>query len=165
MSRKFNSLSFPSETIWSIPWWYLLMRWMFWASYLKKGYEWKSNSYGLVEKLYFGILFQTNLRNADRLREMSRIYKTKGKLASFNEMTDILHQLWQDKGIQRCYERSNEFHLIDSAQYFLSKVYDLVQQKSFYFVETILINSIFRSTTLWLRDTIQAQMTFCERGS
>jgi len=114
-----------------------------------------------------GIIFEkgTNLRNADRLREMSRIYKTKGKLASFNEMTDILHQLWQDKGIQRCYERSNEFHLIDSAQYFLSKVYDLVQQKSFYFVETILINSIFRSTTLWLRDTVQAQMTFCERGS
>ena len=82
-------------------------------------------------KVKFWNPFQTNLRNADRLREMSRIYKTKGKLASFNEMTDILHQLWQDKGIQRCYERSNEFHLIDSAQYFLSKVYDLVQQKSF----------------------------------
>ena len=82
--------------------------------------------YFFVEKINFENPFQTNLRNADRLREMSRIYKTKGKLASFNEMTDILHQLWQDKGIQRCYERSNEFHLIDSAQYFLSKVKDLV---------------------------------------
>ena len=47
-----------------------------------------------------GIVFEkrANLRNADRLREMSRIYKTKGKVASFREVTDILHQLWQDKG-------------------------------------------------------------------
>ena len=38
------------------------------------------------------------------------------------ELKIILHRLWSDKGIQKCMERSNEFQLMDSAKYFLSKV-------------------------------------------
>nr|AGJ70283.1 G protein subunit alpha s1 [Terebratalia transversa] len=37
----------------------------------------------------------------------------------FYEHTKIL---WEDKGVQSCYERSNEYQLIDCAKYFLDKV-------------------------------------------
>lgn len=38
----------------------------------------------------------------------------------FYEHTEIL---WRDKGVQACYERSNEYQLIDCAQYFLDRVH------------------------------------------
>lgn len=38
----------------------------------------------------------------------------------FYEHTEIL---WRDKGVQSCYERSNEYQLIDCAQYFLDRVH------------------------------------------
>ncbi|CAI9737960.1 nucleotide-binding G(s) subunit alpha [Octopus vulgaris] len=40
--------------------------------------------------------------------------------AEFYEHTEIL---WRDKGVQNCYERSNEYQLIDCAQYFLDRVH------------------------------------------
>ncbi|KAK6185529.1 guanine nucleotide-binding protein G(s) subunit alpha [Patella vulgata] len=38
----------------------------------------------------------------------------------FYEHTEIL---WKDKGVQGCFERSNEYQLIDCAQYFLDRVH------------------------------------------
>ncbi|RNA12527.1 guanine nucleotide-binding G(s) subunit alpha [Brachionus plicatilis] len=38
------------------------------------------------------------------------------------EFWEFTEQLWKDKGIQQCYERSNEYQLIDCAKYFLDKV-------------------------------------------
>ncbi|XP_018408791.1 PREDICTED: guanine nucleotide-binding protein G(s) subunit alpha-like [Nanorana parkeri] len=38
--------------------------------------------------------------------------------------------LWQDEGVKACYERSNEYQLIDCAQYFLDKI-DIVQQNDY----------------------------------
>ncbi|GFR65075.1 guanine nucleotide-binding protein G(s) subunit alpha [Elysia marginata] len=38
----------------------------------------------------------------------------------FYEYTEIL---WKDKGVQTCFERSNEYQLIDCAQYFLDRVH------------------------------------------
>ncbi|XP_074013641.1 guanine nucleotide-binding protein G(s) subunit alpha isoform X1 [Numenius arquata] len=38
--------------------------------------------------------------------------------------------LWQDEGVKACYERSNEYQLIDCAQYFLDKI-DIVKQNEY----------------------------------
>ncbi|XP_056400537.1 guanine nucleotide-binding protein G(s) subunit alpha-like [Hyla sarda] len=46
------------------------------------------------------------------------------------EFYDHTKALWQDEGVKACYERSNEYHLIDCAQYFLDKI-DIVQQKDY----------------------------------
>lgn len=43
----------------------------------------------------------------------------------FYEHTEIL---WKDKGVQACYERSNEYQLIDCAKYFLDRVHIVRQQ-------------------------------------
>ncbi|XP_041375263.1 guanine nucleotide-binding protein G(s) subunit alpha [Gigantopelta aegis] len=42
----------------------------------------------------------------------------------FYEHTELL---WKDKGVQKCYERSNEYQLIDCAQYFLDRVHIVKQ--------------------------------------
>uniref|UniRef100_A0A8C9V5N8 Guanine nucleotide-binding protein G(s) subunit alpha n=1 Tax=Scleropages formosus TaxID=113540 RepID=A0A8C9V5N8_SCLFO len=45
----------------------------------------------------------------------------------FYEHTKIL---WQDEGVKACFERSNEYQLIDCAQYFLDKI-DIVKQSDY----------------------------------
>jgi len=40
---------------------------------------------------------------------------------------DHCSRLWQDGGIKECYWRSNEYQLIDSAKYFLSRIEDIKQ--------------------------------------
>ncbi|KAF2365429.1 Guanine nucleotide binding protein (G-protein) alpha subunit [Trinorchestia longiramus] len=39
------------------------------------------------------------------------------------EFFDHTEMLWKDKGVQACYERSNEYQLIDCAKYFLDRVH------------------------------------------
>jgi len=39
-----------------------------------------------------------------------------------SEFYDHTEILWQDRGVQNCYERSNEYQLIDCAKYFLDRV-------------------------------------------
>uniref|UniRef100_A0A914UXX6 Guanine nucleotide-binding protein G(s) subunit alpha n=1 Tax=Plectus sambesii TaxID=2011161 RepID=A0A914UXX6_9BILA len=43
------------------------------------------------------------------------------------EFFDHVQALWADKGVQTCFERSNEYQLIDCAKYFLEKVADIRQ--------------------------------------
>lgn len=38
--------------------------------------------------------------------------------------------LWEDEGVRACYERSNEYQLIDCAQYFLDKI-DVIKQADY----------------------------------
>lgn len=38
------------------------------------------------------------------------------------EFYDIAEELWRDKGVHACFERSNEYQLIDCAKYFLDQV-------------------------------------------
>uniref|UniRef100_A0A915EU34 Guanine nucleotide-binding protein G(s) subunit alpha n=1 Tax=Ditylenchus dipsaci TaxID=166011 RepID=A0A915EU34_9BILA len=40
---------------------------------------------------------------------------------------DHVQKCWRDKGVQTCFERSNEYQLIDCAKYFLEKVADVRQ--------------------------------------
>ncbi|XP_011440325.3 guanine nucleotide-binding protein G(s) subunit alpha [Magallana gigas] len=42
-----------------------------------------------------------------------------------NEFLDHSEKLWEDPGVQKCYERSHEFHLIDCAKYFLDKLQEI----------------------------------------
>ena len=38
---------------------------------------------------------------------------------------DHVRRLWTDKGVQSCFERSNEYQLIDCAKYFLDQVQNI----------------------------------------
>uniref|UniRef100_A0A665UG55 Guanine nucleotide-binding protein G(s) subunit alpha n=1 Tax=Echeneis naucrates TaxID=173247 RepID=A0A665UG55_ECHNA len=48
----------------------------------------------------------------------------------YKEFYDHAKTLWQDEGVRACYERSNEYQLIDCAQYFLDKI-DIVKQSDY----------------------------------
>jgi GTPase SAR1 family protein len=58
--------------------------------------------------------------------------KKKDSLASTNSVTeysqvieklwDSIEKLWSDSGVKACAKRGNEYHLIDSAQYFLDRI-------------------------------------------
>lgn len=41
------------------------------------------------------------------------------------EFFDHIARLWDDNGVQECYERSHEYQLIDCAKYFLDKIQDI----------------------------------------
>uniref|UniRef100_A0A8C5RJ86 Guanine nucleotide-binding protein G(s) subunit alpha n=1 Tax=Laticauda laticaudata TaxID=8630 RepID=A0A8C5RJ86_LATLA len=51
-------------------------------------------------------------------------------LFCFQEFYEHTKTLWQDEGVKACYERSNEYQLIDCAQYFLDKI-DIVKQNEY----------------------------------
>jgi len=46
-----------------------------------------------------------------------------------DEFFDHLDRLWADRGVQDCYDRSNEYQLIDCAKYFLDQVQVIRQSK------------------------------------
>ncbi|XP_054452783.1 guanine nucleotide-binding protein G(olf) subunit alpha isoform X2 [Anoplopoma fimbria] len=46
------------------------------------------------------------------------------------EFFDHAKKLWDDEGVKACYERSNEYQLIDCAQYFLDRI-DSVRQNDY----------------------------------
>ncbi|XP_036377303.1 guanine nucleotide-binding protein G(olf) subunit alpha isoform X2 [Megalops cyprinoides] len=46
------------------------------------------------------------------------------------EFFDHAKKLWDDKGVKACFERSNEYQLIDCAEYFLDRI-DLVRQNDY----------------------------------
>ncbi|XP_043910725.1 guanine nucleotide-binding protein subunit alpha-15-like [Protopterus annectens] len=39
-----------------------------------------------------------------------------------NKYAKTIKDLWEDDGIKRCYDRRNEFHLLDSASYFFTEI-------------------------------------------
>ena len=39
-----------------------------------------------------------------------------------SELLDAMKKLWNDSGVQQCFNRSNEYQLNDSAKYFLDKL-------------------------------------------
>ncbi|KAI9199265.1 guanine nucleotide-binding protein alpha-1 subunit [Polychytrium aggregatum] len=57
----------------------------------------------------------------NQIGTVKELPKTFGEGDVINESTVALIQtLWTDKGIQQCFQRSNEYQLLDSASYFLS---------------------------------------------
>ena len=47
------------------------------------------------------------------------------------EFYETTATLWKDKGVQACFERSNEYQVIDCAKYFLDKVDILKDEENF----------------------------------
>ncbi|XP_039540510.1 guanine nucleotide binding protein (G protein), alpha activating activity polypeptide, olfactory type 2 isoform X2 [Pimephales promelas] len=52
------------------------------------------------------------------------------QLLSIQEFFDHAKKLWDDEGVKACYERSNEYQLIDCAHYFLDRI-DAVRQSDY----------------------------------
>ncbi|XP_022084266.1 guanine nucleotide-binding protein G(i) subunit alpha-like [Acanthaster planci] len=46
-----------------------------------------------------------------------------GNLDMTQELADTIMELWRDPGVQQCYDRSNEYQLLDSISYFVENVY------------------------------------------
>ncbi|XP_012735232.2 guanine nucleotide-binding protein subunit alpha-11 [Fundulus heteroclitus] len=59
---------------------------------------------------------EQNLNYAEKLKEVDVIYVT--SLQSWE--VDAIKRVWNDHGVQQCYNRRREFHLSDSAKYYLS---------------------------------------------
>uniref|UniRef100_A0A3Q3WBG3 Guanine nucleotide-binding protein G(s) subunit alpha n=1 Tax=Mola mola TaxID=94237 RepID=A0A3Q3WBG3_MOLML len=53
-----------------------------------------------------------------------------GFCVSFQEFYDHAKILWKDEGVRVCWERSNEYQLIDCAQYFLDRI-EVVRQNDY----------------------------------
>ncbi|XP_036176991.1 guanine nucleotide-binding protein G(s) subunit alpha isoforms short isoform X9 [Myotis myotis] len=49
---------------------------------------------------------------------------------AIEEFYEHAKALWEDEGVRACYERSNEYQLIDCAQYFLDKI-DVIKQDDY----------------------------------
>jgi GTPase SAR1 family protein len=47
-----------------------------------------------------------------------------------NKLWDSIEEVWKDNNVKKCAKRGNEFHLIDSAQYFLDRI-NIIRQKDY----------------------------------
>uniref|UniRef100_A0A8C2KWQ8 Guanine nucleotide-binding protein G(Olf) subunit alpha n=1 Tax=Cyprinus carpio TaxID=7962 RepID=A0A8C2KWQ8_CYPCA len=63
-------------------------------------------------------------------QEIDFIFKMIFGLNFFEEFFDHAKKLWDDEGVKACYERSNEYQLIDCAHYFLDRI-DAVRQSDY----------------------------------
>jgi guanine nucleotide-binding protein G(o) subunit alpha len=55
-----------------------------------------------------------------------------------SELLDAMKKLWNDNGVQQCFNRSNEYQLNDSAKYFLDKLDEIGSPKYLPSVQDIL---------------------------
>ena len=46
------------------------------------------------------------------------------------KLWDSIEEVWKDNNVKKCAKRGNEFHLIDSAQYFLDRI-NIIRQKDY----------------------------------
>jgi len=73
-----------------------------------------------------------NLENPDNQNRMDYIQDVASQ-PDFNypeEFYTHTEELWKDKGVLACYERSNEYQLIDCAKYFLDRV-NVIKQRDY----------------------------------
>ena len=61
------------------------------------------------------------LRRSDIIQHIKSINSNDINTNKLPYIHELIHTIWCDRGIQRCYERSNEYYLLDSAQYFISE--------------------------------------------
>uniref|UniRef100_A0A3P8QAG2 GNAS complex locus n=2 Tax=Haplochromini TaxID=319058 RepID=A0A3P8QAG2_ASTCA len=63
-----------------------------------------------------------NPGNQFRADYIKSIGNVKAKLLIFQEFFEHAQKLWEDDGVKACFERANEYQLIDCAQYFLNRL-------------------------------------------
>eukprot|EP00761_Pharyngomonas_kirbyi_P014571 gb/GECH01014601.1/.p1 GENE.gb/GECH01014601.1/~~gb/GECH01014601.1/.p1 ORF type:complete len:359 (+),score=84.59 gb/GECH01014601.1/:1-1077(+) len=81
------------------------------------------NLINAVNRLQIGFENDQNKERADRLASIpeQQIILNAGSLIT-PEVGEDIKELWKDSGIQRAYDRRNEFQLLDSAAYFLDDI-------------------------------------------
>ncbi|KAL4712224.1 hypothetical protein ACJJTC_011085 [Scirpophaga incertulas] len=73
-----------------------------------------------------------SLQNPRNIQAQHYILKCglQGPPAYNEEYYDYVRALWKDAGVRECFKRSNEYQLIDSAEYFLNRL-DLVEKSDY----------------------------------
>ncbi|MEQ2301525.1 Guanine nucleotide-binding protein G(k) subunit alpha, partial [Ameca splendens] len=57
---------------------------------------------------------------ADDARQLFTLASTAEEGVMSPELTGVIHKLWNDSGVQACFDRSREYQLNDSAAYYLN---------------------------------------------
>merc|ERR1719361_929152 len=68
---------------------------------------------------------------ADPALEERRTWLLEQTSKPTQEFYETTINLWKDGGVQKCFERSNEYQLIDCAKYFLDKVDVIKDEENF----------------------------------
>ncbi|KAM3878586.1 LOW QUALITY PROTEIN: guanine nucleotide-binding protein G(s) subunit alpha-like [Diretmus argenteus] len=76
------------------------------------------------------VLNQVNQKDFEFHSVTFSLTPTRLRVLSFQEFYEHAKILWQDEGVRACWERSNEYQLIDCAQYFLDRI-DVVKQNDY----------------------------------
>lgn len=63
-----------------------------------------------------------NANNADLIAELYVDYNCSTYHALSAELVQAIKQLWYDSGVQKCYNRRNEYQLSDSAKYYFDSI-------------------------------------------
>ncbi|CAF3802627.1 unnamed protein product [Rotaria sordida] len=68
------------------------------------------------------IQFSSSDRERDAAMVLDKISRMADTEPFESELLDAMKKLWNDNGVQQCFNRSNEYQLNDSAKYFLDKL-------------------------------------------
>ena len=74
-----------------------------------------------------------NINNIIKIKDNSSNYNRKLSNTTesiINRLWDSISDLWNDNNVKKCSKRGNEFHLIDSAHYFLDRI-NIIKQKEY----------------------------------
>lgn len=75
-----------------------------------------------MQKLKINYAQSENEQNATKFLD----YNYSSEMALNAETAKIIKEIWRDSGVQECYSRRKEFHLADSAKYYLEEIDRLV---------------------------------------
>ena len=71
---------------------------------------------------YFWFYLKTDQRILFIILVLDKISRMADTEPFESELLDAMKKLWNDNGVQQCFNRSNEYQLNDSAKYFLDKL-------------------------------------------
>lgn len=64
-----------------------------------------------------------NVNNTNNTSKSLHLNKSNSINQKLEKLWDCIEALWKDGGVKKCARRGNEYHLIDSAQYFLDRIH------------------------------------------
>jgi hypothetical protein len=84
----------------------------------------KSNNHNINNNFLYSNSNNSN-SSANMLTQNSTTldFKSQKELnEKIEKLWDCIEKLWKDNGVKKCAKRGNEYHLIDSAEYFMNKI-------------------------------------------